>query len=133
MLVEARAVAAEDAGLHRAVGRAERREAVFLLHVLGDLEPAQRLDLPLRRAGPQRVGAPDDMVGAEALDERAHDERAKARLGGRGPGEDLPEIAVDVSHSVLLWDLGEVVHPLDAPGALPLRPAFGGRGAADPA
>src|SRR5712691_8230348 len=32
--VEARGVAAEDGALHRAVGRAQRLEAVLLLHVL---------------------------------------------------------------------------------------------------
>ena len=48
VLVEPRVVLAEDRALHRPVGRAERLEAVLLLHVLGDLEPAERLDLPLR-------------------------------------------------------------------------------------
>src|SRR5262245_32646541 len=51
--VELGVVAAEDRSLHRTVGRAERRIAELLLHVLRDLEPAQPLDLPLRRAGPQ--------------------------------------------------------------------------------
>src|SRR5262245_21154284 len=45
--VQARAVAGEDRALHRAVGGAKRLEAVLLLHVLRDLEPAHRLDLPL--------------------------------------------------------------------------------------
>src|SRR5882672_7077846 len=56
--VEPGAVAAEDGGLHRAVRRTERRVAEFLLHVLGNLEPPEALDLPLRRTGPQGVGAP---------------------------------------------------------------------------
>src|SRR5437867_13385787 len=51
--VEARRVAAEDGALHGAVGGPQRLEAVLLLHVLRDLEPAQRLDLPLGRAVPE--------------------------------------------------------------------------------
>src|SRR5204862_2505191 len=45
-------VLAEDRVLQRAVRGAERRVAILLLEVFGHLEPAQRLDLPLRRAGP---------------------------------------------------------------------------------
>src|ERR1044071_9466303 len=55
VVIQPRIVAAEDSVLHRAVGRPERRQAVLLLQLLGDLEPPQRLDLPLRRAGPARV------------------------------------------------------------------------------
>src|SRR5262252_9488872 len=51
--VDARGVACEDRALHRAVRRAERLEAVLLLHVLGNLETAHRLDLPLGRAVPE--------------------------------------------------------------------------------
>src|SRR3989442_9533545 len=51
--VDPRGVAREDRALHRAVRRAERLEAVLLLHVLGDLETTHRLDLPLGRAVPQ--------------------------------------------------------------------------------
>ena len=51
--VDPRGVAREDRALHRAVRRAERLEAVLLLHVLGDLETAHRLDLPLGRAIPE--------------------------------------------------------------------------------
>src|SRR5437660_6601172 len=57
VLVEPRGVLAEDRPLHRAVGGAERRPAVLLLHILRDLEPPQRLDLPLWRPGPDCVGA----------------------------------------------------------------------------
>src|SRR5882672_5707587 len=49
-------VLAEDGALDRSVGRPELGKAVLLAHVLGDLQPAQALDLPLRRAGPHRVG-----------------------------------------------------------------------------
>jgi hypothetical protein len=43
--------------------------------VLGDLAPAQRLDLPLRRAEPQRVGALQYVVGAEPFDQGRHHHR----------------------------------------------------------
>src|SRR3981189_2745949 len=79
-------VLAEDGALDRAVGRSKCREAVFPAHVLGNLEAAQPLDLPLRRAGPQRVGAPDDVVDAHALDQHAHQASAKTRRGTRGLG-----------------------------------------------
>src|SRR5262245_28169383 len=47
-LVELGGVAAEDQLLGGAIGVAERRKPVFLLHVLRNFEAAQRLDLPLR-------------------------------------------------------------------------------------
>src|SRR5439155_23936151 len=56
--VEPRRVASEDRRLRRTVCSAERREAVLLLHIGWDLESAERLDLPLRRAIPEGVGAP---------------------------------------------------------------------------
>src|SRR5205823_11778787 len=76
VLVHARRIAAEDRLLERPIGRAELAVAVLLAHILGDLEAAQALDLPLRRTGPQCVGAPDDMVGAQALDQHADQRRA---------------------------------------------------------
>src|SRR5262245_33415464 len=60
--IEAGIVAAEDGRLHRTVSRAERGEAKFLLHVLRDLQAPEALDLPLRRAGPQRISAPVDVI-----------------------------------------------------------------------
>src|SRR5471032_1590607 len=68
--VKPRIVAAEDRALDRPVGGAERGVAELLLHVFRYLKTAQAFDLPLRRAGPQRVGAPADTVGAETLDQR---------------------------------------------------------------
>src|SRR5437879_3761163 len=51
--VDPRGVAREDRALHRALRSAERFETVLLLHVLGNLETAHRLDLPLGRAVPE--------------------------------------------------------------------------------
>src|ERR1700722_2490097 len=47
-LIEFGGVAAEDQLFGGAIGVAERRKPVFLLHVLRNFEAAQRLDLPLR-------------------------------------------------------------------------------------
>src|SRR5215831_6690361 len=43
-VVELRVIAAEDCGLDRTIGRAERCEAVLLLHRLRNFEPAQAFD-----------------------------------------------------------------------------------------
>src|ERR1700704_5407669 len=56
--VEPRRVHAENRALHFAGCCAQRRETVLALHVHGDLQAAQALDLPLRRAGPYRIGPP---------------------------------------------------------------------------
>src|ERR1700730_10741232 len=106
-------VLAEDGALDQAVGLSKCCEAVFLAHVLGNLEAAQPLDLPLRCAGPQRVGAPDDMVDAHALDQHAHQGSAKTRLDHRGLGEDLAKVGVDVADAVLGRDVGQVAGPFD--------------------
>src|SRR5258707_3730921 len=60
-LVEPSRIASEDQLLSGAVGIAERRKSVLLLHFFGDFEPAQRFNLPLRRALPDRVGAPHNV------------------------------------------------------------------------
>src|SRR5439155_18162349 len=52
--VHASRVAAEDQLLDRAVGATERSKTIFLLHILRDFEPTQRLDLPLGRPVPNR-------------------------------------------------------------------------------
>ena len=51
-IVKPRIVVAEDGGLDRAARRTQRLEAMLLLHVFGNFQPAQAFDLPLRRAGP---------------------------------------------------------------------------------
>src|SRR5262245_1694012 len=76
---QARGVEAEDLLLHRA---RERSVAVRGYQRRRDLEAAERVDLPLRRAVPDRVRAPEHMVGAE----RGHDlaEQVGARRGVGG-------------------------------------------------
>src|SRR5215471_13082757 len=112
--VEPRRVAGKDRGLGRAVRRAERREAILLLHVRGNLQSAERLDLPLGRAIPERIGAPYHVVDPEPADQAAHERRGEARVGDGGIGEGRANLAVDVADPVLGRDLGEVRGPLDA-------------------
>src|SRR6266850_2804969 len=118
--VEARGVAAEDGALHRAGGRTQRLEAVLLLHILRDLEAAHRLDLPLGRAVPEGIRAPDDVIGAEALDQRADEGGGEARARDGARGERGAHLAIDVLHAVLTRDLGEVARPLDPASLLEL-------------
>src|SRR5262249_38682494 len=64
--VEAGRVLAEDAAL-RALR--ERRIAELLLQRRRDLQVLERVDQPLRRAPPDGVRAPEDVPGAEGLQE----------------------------------------------------------------
>ncbi len=104
------------------------------MHLLRDFQAPQAFDLPLRRAGPHRVRAPHDVVGAQAFDQLAHHGRAQARFGQGALGKDLAQIAVHVFHAVLLRDVGQVGDPIDAPGLLKLIPArfLGATGEAKP-
>ena len=122
-MIEPRVVAAEVRILHGAVCRAEGLVAVFLLHVLGDFETAQRLRSATEasRSTP-RVGSPYHVIGAESLDERAHDRRSEEQVGSGRPGEELPQVAVHVRDAVLPGDLGQVGDPFNAAGLLEVRP-----------
>src|SRR5215471_1020820 len=62
---DARPVQPEDLLLHRA---RERRIFVLLDQRLGNLEAAERVDLPLRRAVPDGVCPPQHVVGTEGAD-----------------------------------------------------------------
>src|SRR5262252_5365346 len=70
--VKARRVVTEDRALDGAVGGSEGSKTPLLLHVLRDFEPAERLDLPLRRTVPHRVGAPEHVIMPEPFDQGAH-------------------------------------------------------------
>ena len=61
-----------------------------------------------------------DVVGAHAVDERADERGAEARMRHRRVGERGAELGVDVVDAVLLRDLGEVGGPADAAGLLEL-------------
>ncbi len=79
-----------------------------------------RLDLPLRRAVPHRVRAPDHLVLAEPLDQRAQHGRGESRMRDRGIGEAGAELGMHVLHAELLRNLRQVGHPVDAAGVLEL-------------
>src|ERR1700730_6490179 len=102
--VHAGRVAAEDHLLDRAVGATERSKTIFLLHILGDFEPTQRLDLPLGRPVPNRVGAPQHMIDPHALDQRADQRGAEFRMRHGRIGKRRAKLRVDVSDAELLWN-----------------------------
>ena len=90
--VELRGVQPEDARL--ALLR-ERRVAELLLHGSRDLERLEGVDLPLGRAPPDRVGAPDDVLRAEHLEQRADEVRGRLRALEERRGEAAAELGVD--------------------------------------
>src|SRR5262245_62724629 len=69
LLEDAQPILAKNSILDEPVSWTERSETMPLLHVLGNLETTQGFDLPLRRAGPNTIGAPYHMIGTEALDQ----------------------------------------------------------------
>ena len=125
--IEPCGVAAEDRGLDRALGRPQRREPVFLLHVLGNFEAPHRLDLPLRGAVPDGIGAPDHVIDAHSLDQRADERGGKLGVRDRGIGKRRAQLGIDVGHAELLRNLRQIGRPLDAAGALELVPGLIGQ------
>lgn len=95
-LIELGGFAAEYQLLGGAIRVAERRKPAFLLHVLRNFEAAQRLDLPLRRAVPDSVGAPRDMVDLHALDQRADQPGAELRMRNPRVGKGRAELGIDI-------------------------------------
>ena len=66
-----------------------------LLQLSADLEGAQRLDLVLRRAVPDRIGAPEHTLGADMLEQLAE----RVRRLGRIAHHDAPrraELGIDI-------------------------------------
>ena len=74
------ALLSEDAALHL---RRERRVAELLLGLLADLEGAERLDLVLGRAVPDRVGPPQDALGPDGEQQLAEHVRGLVGVGQR--------------------------------------------------
>ena len=122
--VHAGRVAAEDQLLDRAIGATERRKTIFLLHILRDFEPAQRLDLPLGRPVPNRVGAPQDMIDPHALDQRADQGRAEFGMRHRRVRKRRAKLGVDVGDSELLRNFRQIGRPPDAARGLELGPGL---------
>src|SRR5207244_8586306 len=93
-------------------GAGERRVPVLVDERLWDLEAPERLDLPLRRAVPDRVRAPEDVVGPERADDLTDQVRARRRIVGHELSERGPELHVDVPDArLLLLHLTEVGGP----------------------
>src|SRR5439155_4574551 len=92
--VEARRVETEDLALARF---GDRRVSPALLQLLGDLEAPERLDLPLRTAVPDGVGAEHDALVAHELQELADDVRPDGRERDDGLSERRADFAVDVA------------------------------------
>src|SRR5262249_39084339 len=97
-----------------------RGEAKPLLHVLRNFQSPERLDLPLRRTVPYRVGAPEYVFVAETLDQRTQHRCTEARIGDGRDCERCAEIAVDVADTELLRDPGQITDPVDLSGVLEL-------------
>src|SRR5437762_32422 len=123
----ARRVAAEDQLLDRAVGATERSKTIFLLHILRDFEPTQRLDLPLGRPVPNRVGTPQDMIDPHALDQRADQSRAEFGVRHGRVGKRSTKLCVNVSDPELLRNFREISVPSDAARGLELGPGLVGQ------
>src|SRR5258708_20151934 len=81
---DARCILAEDLAADF-VG--DLRIAMTLDQLIGDLELAERLDLPLRIAPQQRVGAPQHVIRTEIAQQGADHVRALQRPAGDRPGE----------------------------------------------
>src|SRR5262245_28794231 len=61
--------------------------AELLAQLVGDLEPLEGLDHPLRRAPPETIRAPDDVVGPKMLNVLAHQVLAHDRVLNRQAAE----------------------------------------------
>src|SRR5712692_4559693 len=92
-LVELRRVEAEDLA---PVLRGELRIAVLFRHLLRDLEAPEGLDLPLRRAVPERIRAEHDALRPQVLHELPQHLRAHARERYDARGERGADLGVDV-------------------------------------
>ena len=99
-------VAAEDLSLD---GPGQRRVSETFLEFGADLEGTKRLDLVLRRAEPDGVGAPQDAVLAQVHEELAQNVRGLVgvahHLAPRGA-----ELGVHVPHVVLFHRTNESIH-----------------------
>src|SRR3989442_1477044 len=116
-LVEPRRIEAEDLAL---VLRAELRIAVLLRHLLRDLEAPEGLDLPLRRAVPERVRAEHDALRPQVLHELPQHVRAYARERHHARGEGGADLGVHVLQGRrVLRELGQPAQVRHAVAQLP--------------
>ena len=110
--VDAGAVEAEDLRFHV---RGERAVPEPLHERLGHRESAQSLDLPLGRAPPDRIRAPEHVIGAERLDEHAEHVAADQRRGDHHLSEGGAQLGVDVGEAgIAQADVAQVGDPVHA-------------------
>ena len=84
----------------------------FSTSACGNLEAPERLDLPLRRAVPDRVRAPQHVVGAEGVDDLAEQVGAGGGIGRDQLPEGGAQLHVDVREArLLLLHLAELGGP----------------------
>src|SRR2546425_5372115 len=92
-------IQAEDLLLH---GARERCVAMPCDERLGDLKAPERLNRPLRRPVPDQVCPPQDVVGAEGLDDLSEEVGAGGGIGGDELPEGGPQFHVEVREARLL-------------------------------
>src|SRR5262249_21660101 len=84
---------------------------------LGHLEAPERLDLPLRRAVPDGVSAPQHMVGTKGPDDLAEQVGAGGGIGRDQLPEGGPQLHVEVREArLLLLHLAKLDRPGDVRG-----------------
>src|SRR5258708_7683882 len=74
----------------------ERFPPEALHQILGHLQPAEGFDLPLRRAPPDRVCAPQNVVDSKRVNDHSHYVRGEHRARGHHVGERAAHFHVDV-------------------------------------
>src|SRR5467141_1831323 len=116
-LVELRRIEAEDLA---PVLHGELRIAVLFRHLLRDLEAPEGLDLPLRRAVPERIRAEHDALRPHVLHELPQHVRAHARERYDARGERGADLGVHVLQRRRgLRELGEPAQVGNAVAQLP--------------
>src|SRR5579863_7801458 len=115
------AVQTEDRSFSGAVGWTEQRISILLLHVLWNFQPAQCLDLPLRRTEPERVRAPDHVVRSQTFHQHPHHSCCEARITDAAVREHCSHVRIYVADAVLLRNLHQIGNPVNAARLLEMR------------
>jgi len=94
-VVQSGRVQAEDS---RLVVFAKLGVAELLANLVGNLESLESVDHPLRRAPPEAIGAPNDMVGAVVFDVLADQVHGHLGVCKCQRAEGRPDLRVDVGY-----------------------------------
>src|SRR5260370_21831418 len=80
--------------------------------LIGHLQTAQAFDLPLRAAAPDRIGAPEDVIGAGYLDHLPEHVQAADRVAHRQLVKEAAQLEVDVANfAIAAEDAVDVADP----------------------